>query len=460
MLDWIGQLGGCPNHECLLVADAGTQWSVCLDISNKANKVFRRAKLIHTEQPVSGWPQGPNTMFFTAAKVMAERKQPFLLLESDAVPLKKHWLEEIEAAYKGGFMGCIYDCQDVGLVGQFMSGVAVYPDNAWSLLKDISQTAAWDVAGARIMLKFGAHTDLIQHFWGQRDLAPTFSETKSERSPINTFTRGNLLANACIFHRNKDGSLIRLLRNQMFPKQRNVIFAHGGDVGDLIYGLPVMKTVGPGTLVLHHHSVREPFTEAKVEKLAPLLRLQPYIEEVYFQHDRPDTKWDFNPFRERNWQVRSTKMESLAQSQFRIFKLEEGPIRDQWLWVDELTEIPGRPVVIHRSPRYHFARFPWLDILSKYKDQAAFIGMADEHANFCSEFRVNIPHYKTRDYLELARVIAGARLFIGNQSCPYAIAEGLKQNAILEALPGCDDCRFYRDNLQNNTSGAYVLPDL
>ncbi len=36
------------------------------------------------------------------------------------------------------------------------------------------------------------------------------------------------------------------------------------------------------------------------------------------------------------------------------------------------------------------------------------------------------------DFLQLAQLIAGSRLFIGNQSLPFAIAEALKVNRLLE----------------------------
>ena len=47
----------------------------------------------------------------------------------------------------------------------------------------------------------------------------------------------------------------------------------------------------------------------------------------------------------------------------------------------------------------------------------------------------SIPHLKwiqVNDFLELAGIIAGCKLFIGNQSFPFSIAEGLKVPRILE----------------------------
>jgi hypothetical protein len=52
----------------------------------------------------------------------------------------------------------------------------------------------------------------------------------------------------------------------------------------------------------------------------------------------------------------------------------------------------------------------------------------------------SIPHLKYRgvnDFLEFARIIAGCKFFIGNQSFPYAVAEALKVNRALEV---CFEC--------------------
>jgi ADP-heptose:LPS heptosyltransferase len=60
-----------------------------------------------------------------------------------------------------------------------------------------------------------------------------------------------------------------------------------------------------------------------------------------------------------------------------------------------------------------------------------FVGVEAEYA----EMRQQLPKLEYRPvqhFLELAQVIAGSRLFIGNQSFPFAIAEGLKVKRLLE----------------------------
>jgi hypothetical protein len=104
-------------------------------------------------------------------------------------------------------------------------------------------------------------------------------------------------------------------------------------------------------------------------------------------------------------------------------------------------------VVINRTARYHNVGFPWKKVAERFRDQSVFVGTEEEHREFVRECGWRLPHHKTRNFLELARVIAGCKLFIGNQSSPYAIAEGLKKPAILEVWHDDANCLFFRDGV-------------
>ena len=54
-----------------------------------------------------------------------------------------------------------------------------------------------------------------------------------------------------------------------------------------------------------------------------------------------------------------------------------------------------------------------------------FVGLPDEYTAFCAATGWDIPFYPTNNMLELASVVAGANLFIGNQSQALALAIGL-----------------------------------
>jgi len=219
LLEFIGQLGGCQEYKALLVADAAVQWSKCVDMLSLANQIFHSAAFVTTDEPVTGWPQGANALWLAAAKHCQAAGADFLWLEADSIPLKRGWLVSIDKMRGNGYFGHVYDCHQEGLPKHLMSGVAVYRSDAINLIGpciEAAPTKAWDVSSAEAVLPHVRPTKLIQHFWGEKDLPPTFVEAKGPDSPKNAFTIAeNISSEAVIFHRNKDGTLLQLLRKQL-----------------------------------------------------------------------------------------------------------------------------------------------------------------------------------------------------------------------------------------------------
>jgi hypothetical protein len=219
LLLWIQKLGACKAHQLLLVADAGTPIDKVVEVMELAGQVFGEVRLVTNPTSVIGWPDGCYSLFNTATKYISEHwPQPFLILEPDAIPLKPGWLDQIEQAYqKSGtpFMGCIYDAPGFGSHGKCMSGIAVYPPNAVTLLPPCPLPVPWDMYGADVMTGNGSHTPLIKHFFGQHKLPPTFVHEKSELAPINAFTLDWLGSECVLFHRDKTHSLIPLLARKL-----------------------------------------------------------------------------------------------------------------------------------------------------------------------------------------------------------------------------------------------------
>ena len=91
--------------------------------------------------------------------------------------------------------------------------------------------------------------------------------------------------------------------------------------------------------------------------------------------------------------------------------------------------------------------FPWRKVVETYGDRASFVGTEKEWRDFCFSFG-NVARIPTKTMLDLARVIAGAKMFIGNQSAPAAIAEGLKKPLILETCLMMPNTRFRRTDAQ------------
>ena len=245
-------------------------------------------------------------------------------------------------------------------------------------------------------------------------------------------------------------------------------FLHSGDLGDVIYALPTMQALGGGIiyLSLHHQQHmkdlqnrgyiphkfptgttkydRSPagLTEHSFELVRPLLLKQPYISSVLLWNGE-SVDFDLNEWRTTTGiDFRRTSIAKACATQFRV---DPSVCSSRWLSTDNVSSKVGRKIVISRSSRYQNERFPWRRVLGKYADDSVFVGTSDEHNDFSAKF-IPIPFVETKDLLDLTRVIAASLLFVGNQSLPYAIAEGLKVATIQETCAWVPNCVYPRAN--------------
>jgi ADP-heptose:LPS heptosyltransferase len=86
-------------------------------------------------------------------------------------------------------------------------------------------------------------------------------------------------------------------------------------------------------------------------------------------------------------------------------------------------------IVIARSQRYRAPEINY-SFLKRYP-KLLFIGVEQEWKEM-QQMLPGIDYRPVNDFLEMARIIGGSKLFIGNQSFPFAIAEALKTKRLLE----------------------------
>jgi hypothetical protein len=209
-------------------------------------------------------------------------------------------------------------------------------------------------------------------------------------------------------------------------------FKHSGDLGDIIYALPAIRALGGGVLMLDPEGGRnEPLCDdkirkgthldaARIELLRPLLMRQPYIRDVVLWSGQP---FDHNLDEFRRYV--GDGCENLADSHLVAFGLPSSERDRPWLDVGDPITIPDRRIVIHRSVRHQGNFGFWYTNAQQLVDRAVFVGVPKEHEIFEYTFEVKIPYHHTADFLELARVIAGAEHFVGNASFPHALAQAM-----------------------------------
>jgi hypothetical protein len=84
-----------------------------------------------------------------------------------------------------------------------------------------------------------------------------------------------------------------------------------------------------------------------------------------------------------------------------------------------------------------------------------FVGSPEEHQAFEQSFG-SVAYQETESLLQVAELIAESSLFIGNQSCAYAIAEGLKHPRIQETSLEMPDCVFPASEEAQHVASGYV----
>lgn len=239
-------------------------------------------------------------------------------------------------------------------------------------------------------------------------------------------------------------------------------FLHAGTFGDTIYGLNVIKLLGGGDLYLElngmdavsYRAWRSPnagdhagrYTQADIDFIMPLLEVQPYISNAkVWDNDQVtfDLRDHYKYVADLEGGARTGKWENWRGNQTQCYAMlcgldvkenERALLLDPWLTVTDPIVIPGKPIVINRTPRHikrELAGSPineqWASWIADnhLEETAVFVGSKAEHEAFCKLHDCQIEYYPVKDMLQLARVIAGCEQFIGNQSMPLSLAIGL-----------------------------------
>ena len=456
-LKWAIKLDGMIEARCLLATDHPEP-----ALESLARSLFAKLDTVELDPcPYPrAWPGPQNWAWQRVARFIREHSEQlppvWFWWEPDAIPVRKGWLETLFRRYEEGrkpFAGV-----RVGIPqGQYVAGVGFYPSNTADRLINALRvhSTPFDIAAGVLDGSWRMATDLSP------ELCHRVADNTRDHT-INSATFAPLVhEEAVLFHPCKNPSLIEWLegvkkrkkgveRGEKLDERRNS-FHHSGDLGDIIYSLPTIRELGGGDLYLSPDnrtpmSTREKMNPSRCELMRDLLLLQPYIHSVqYTETMPPDVDYDLNHMRMliRREKIDAKPGYNLARCYLRTFGLpldHDGP---KWLSVDRPVRMPGKPVVIARSSRYQNDAFDWRRLTGLYKGRMVFVGTPDEHQDFCAKWG-EIPFQPTSTLLDLARLIAGAELFVGNQSCPYAIAEGLKVPAILEPCPGGSNTLFSR----------------
>jgi hypothetical protein len=223
-------------------------------------------------------------------------------------------------------------------------------------------------------------------------------------------------------------------------EDRLVSFKHSGHAGDIIYSLPALKALagshGANLLLAlkiplpklrrNHPLGGVMLDDGTYRMLEPLLVAQEYIRSVAV-YGGQDVDFDLDCFR-----ASPLPLEKVGISRWYFYMF--GVVSDlsqPWLRASPDPDF-SHTIVIARSFRYRNLSLDYR-FLSEYKN-IVFLGLEDEYNDIKKQV-ANIEWVRVRDFLHMAQIVAGCRLFIGNQSFPYSLAEALKTPRVLEVDP-------------------------
>lgn len=217
-------------------------------------------------------------------------------------------------------------------------------------------------------------------------------------------------------------------------------FKHSGNVGDIIYSLPtvqaLLKRHNQQYAAYYLHTdvpayyaggINHPAGNVRLSRefagsILPLLKAQPYIcdvDNLTSQH----VDYNLDQFRDTGFDF---GLGHIARYYGYAFDVAYD-LSKPWLTVEPDASYADA-VVINRTNRY---LNPNLNYNFLYKhERNIFVGLREEYEQFRRNVRCE--YVPTADHYQLARIIAGCKLFIGNQSSAFALAEGLKVPRILE----------------------------
>lgn len=259
LLQWMKDLGGnAGNHPILILGSHKCMNVEMLRMKQAAQAVFSK---VTTERapgiPDESWPRGANVMFRHACELVQTRYHlPFLWMEPDCVPLKRGWIDSIAAEYEvcgHAFMGGIRrQTSNPGLPEIYLPGCSVYPADAFTRLRPRWEpiSTAWDVSTAPVTVPNAVKSLLFYEWWGMNGKPPVFKLGRRTTDPVEVMVPDQIPKEAVFFHRNKDGSLIRCLREihsiPAAPKIEDKPRASEppclvmlGGVGDVLIAMPV-----------------------------------------------------------------------------------------------------------------------------------------------------------------------------------------------------------------------------
>lgn len=134
----------------------------------------------------------------------------------------------------------------------------------------------------------------------------------------------------------------------------------------------------------------------------------------------------------------------------------EIPSEYKWLKTNKFNETLKDKILIHRSVHRHNGAFPWQNILNQLNNEEIFFITSNiaEYEKFPFKSNNLKPcHLSTIN--DMAIALNSCKMFIGNQSAPFALASALDVPRLVEL--DYDPAKFYIEEVKYSNNISYFL---
>jgi ADP-heptose:LPS heptosyltransferase len=235
----------------------------------------------------------------------------------------------------------------------------------------------------------------------------------------------------------------------------NLKFKHSGNAGDIIYSLNAFRSaciLRDKNAILYlkldepiqlHPSFKHPLGGVMLNRymfdnLRPLLLECDFIEDVVI-YTNQKVDYDLDTFRKIGFNLGAGDIKKwylYAFPELQEYYSNEQVLKGYNTERLQKSNYYGETyLVLNRSERYNNGQIDY-SILNQVQLPIYFVGTDTEFA-IMKNIVWDLQHKKVANFLELKDFIAYSKLFIGNQSMCYAIAEQVGANRLLEVFFGC-----------------------
>jgi hypothetical protein len=221
-------------------------------------------------------------------------------------------------------------------------------------------------------------------------------------------------------------------------------FKHSGNAGDIIYSLNAIRKACQDNdtqaiyyihlnQTLTYHFTNHPLgnvmmNEYMYKMLKPLLLSCDFIADV-MRYDGQKIDYDLDKFRNIGLNLRGGDIKKWYYYAYPELTFDiEGPIFSSERYKEDF-------LLINRTNRYQNGQIDY-SYLNDYNIKQMFAGTKDEY-EVMKKTLPKLEYLKVNNFLEIKDWIASSKVFIGNQSMCFAIAEQLQTERILEVYFGC-----------------------